>query len=508
MPSGEKTAAGKILHNSIWYGLETVLETIIFFGTSIAVARYLGPEKNGAFSFINFFVITATRTSGTGVASATRKFMAEYLVIDRPGAARGVYNVAYLYQLIGALIIALGGLVMVFFFGEPQYRLMSSILLVAVIPGVMSWVPAEANNAFEDMYPNTISAFGYLVCYFIVIVLTIVFHWDLVGIACATLIGRTAEVVLRTIPLHKRFRQFPLEPATDEIKARIRRYCTQGIGVQILTSIVYDRSEFFFLKYFSGDAAVGFYSVSAGLVDRLLLIPRTFGFATGATIVVEATRDSSRMNSLIRNTCRVLLFVVFPIHLGAAAIAKVAVAVGYGSRYAPAAPVMVIAALLGMPRAFQFISENLLRAADKQKLQLNWLIVTGVINVALDYVLIRRYGAVGAAWGNGISQAFATIALWMASRSVYNIRFPFAAAVRYFGAAAVMAVVTFFVSRSVSPVPGFILGLAAGTVTYFVMLKLLRALDASDRDRLIMITKRFPARIQKPLSAAVAYIAA
>ena len=90
MADKANTAAGKILHNSFWFGLETVLETIVFLGTSIAVARYLGPEKLGEFTYINFFVTTVTRTSGTGLAGATRKYMSEFLGLGRPGTARAV----------------------------------------------------------------------------------------------------------------------------------------------------------------------------------------------------------------------------------------------------------------------------------------------------------------------------------------------------------------------------------------------------------------------------------
>lgn len=85
MADKANTAAGKILHNSFWFGLETVLETIVFLGTSIAVARYLGPEKLGEFTYINFFVTTVTRTSGTGLAGATRKYMSEFIGLNRPG---------------------------------------------------------------------------------------------------------------------------------------------------------------------------------------------------------------------------------------------------------------------------------------------------------------------------------------------------------------------------------------------------------------------------------------
>ena len=94
MSSRSTTATGKILNNSFWYGLETIIETVAFFGTSVAVARYLGPSKLGYFSYINFFVTIVTRTSGTGLASSTRKYMSEYLGLDQPGTARAVYHLA------------------------------------------------------------------------------------------------------------------------------------------------------------------------------------------------------------------------------------------------------------------------------------------------------------------------------------------------------------------------------------------------------------------------------
>src|ERR1700728_473225 len=104
MASRTKTTSGKILHNSFWFGLETVLETVVFLGTSIAVARYLGPVKLGEYTYINFFVTTVTRTSGTGLAGATRKYMSEFLGAGRPGTARAVYHLAYRYQLLASIM--------------------------------------------------------------------------------------------------------------------------------------------------------------------------------------------------------------------------------------------------------------------------------------------------------------------------------------------------------------------------------------------------------------------
>src|ERR1700712_1612371 len=212
-----ETTSGKILHNSFWYGIETVLETVVFIGTSIAVARYLGPAKLGYYSYIGFFVNVVTRTSGAGLATATRKYMSEFLALEQPGIARGVYHLAYKYQFIVALCIVTLSLGSVFLFGDPHYRLMACILIVSIIPGVMSWVPAMANQAFEDVSNNTFSAFGYLFAHLTIVILTVYRHWDLVGVASAMLIARTVEVLLRTFPINAKLRKMPLDVLPPEL---------------------------------------------------------------------------------------------------------------------------------------------------------------------------------------------------------------------------------------------------------------------------------------------------
>jgi O-antigen/teichoic acid export membrane protein len=506
MASQKKTISGKILHNSFWYGLETVLETIVFLGTSIAVARYLGPRKLGYYSYIGLFVNVVTRTSGSGLASATRKYMSEFLALDQPGTARAVYNLAYRYQFLGTLCITALSIGAVLLFGDPAFRLVSCILIAAIIPGVMSLVPAQANQAFEDVSNNTFSAFGYLVSYAIVIVLTVHFRWDLVGVASAMLVARSVEVVLRTIPLRARLRKMPLTTLPAEVVARIRRFCIQSVGIQLLMSVVWDRSEIWFLRYFSGLEQISFYSISFTLVNNLLVIPRTFGSATGISLMVESTRDPSRVDSIVKNACRYLLFVALPVHLGAAAIARSAVGFAYDARYVPVIPVIMIASILSLPRAFQEISEVLMRTADRQNELLVWLSVTGVVNIVLDFFLIRRYGAVGAAWGNGLSQGFGIMLVWRQARRFYNFSFPIGSALRLLSAASIMAVIAFFICRAVPGLLGLIAAVAAAAPIYLMLVKLFRGLDPSDRQRLKPLGNRLPGSMRRIYLATVDFI--
>jgi O-antigen/teichoic acid export membrane protein len=526
MADKPKTASAKILHNSFWLALEQVLETVVFFGTSIMVARAFGPDKLGYFSYISFFVGIVTRTSGSGLASATRKYMSEFLALDRLGTANAVFNLAFRYQLLASVAIAGVSIAGVLLFGEHGYRIMAVILLASLVPGVMSCVAAQANQAFEDSFDNTISALGYIFSYALVLVLTVYFHWDLIGVASAMLVGRTVEFVWRTIPLRRRLRKFPLDRLDREIVVRIRRFCLESIGIQLVMSVVWDRSEFIFLRYFApwvmengvlrqNITQLGFYSVSFGLANNLLVIPRTFSGATGMTLMVEATRDPGRIDSIVKNACRYLLLIVLPVHLGAAAIAAQALAFAYGTKYVGAGPVMVVASILAIPRAFGEISQILLTVAERQKLILIWLSVTGAINIVLDWFLIRRYGAVGAAWGNGLAQCFAIFITWHLARRYYAFSFPVWNAVRLFAATVTMAALAYYalkvlpyaayLNHTLPGLEALIAAVASAGVAYLLMVKLVGGLLPSDRLRLAPIGNRLPPPIRRAYLAVLAF---
>ncbi len=507
MPAPRPSVASRILKNSAWYGLEQVLEAVIFFGTSIAVARYLGPEKLGYYQYINFFVQVVTRTSGSGLAGATRKYMVEFLAQDKPGTAHAVYKLAYRFQVAGALLITALGLGAVAWLGQPGYRLMASLLILSIVPGILSWIPAMANLAFEDLSRNTLSALAYIFSYTTTLILTLHFHWGLVGIASALLLGRTVEVLLRTGPLHRRLAALPLDTLDSDVKLRIRRFCLEALGLQLLMSVVWDRSEMIFLKHFSGLEQIAFYSVSYSLTNNLLLAPRTFGGATSVSLMAEASRTPpGRVDSIVKNASRYLLLVSLPIHVGAAAIAGLAVTFTYGAKYAAAVPVLVIASLLAIPRAFQELPETLLRAADRQKQLLVWYSITGVLNIALDFLFIPRLGAVGAAWGNGLAQAAGVVFIWFQARRLYTFSLPPRALLRLGLSACIMGFTAYCITRAMPNVAGLVLAVAAGAAVYMLAVKSLHGLEASDRQRLAPIGNRFPGPVRRAYLATLTFL--
>jgi O-antigen/teichoic acid export membrane protein len=260
-----------------------------------------------------------------------------------------------------------------------------------------------------------------------------------------------------------------------------------------------------FLKAFSGLEQIAFYSISFGLASNLLLIPRTFGSATGMSLMVESARDPGRVDSIMRNSCRYLLLVAFPVHLGAAAITAEAIRVTYGVKYIGAIPVLIVASILSIPRAFTEMPDVLLRAADRQK-QLFWVIaITGVVNIALDAALIPHFGAVGAAWANGLAQTFGIAGMWQAARRSYRFAFPVQSAVRLGLAGSIMAAIAYLAGRMLHGVPGLIVAIVIAAPIYIVLVRLFHGMEPSDRQRLASIGDRLPRPARKGFASLIAF---
>ena len=110
-----------------------------------------------------------------------------------------------------------------------SHRLTGILLALSILPSMISWLPAQANMAFEDVSKNAVSGIAYVVSYAITIFATLYYHWDLPGLAGAMLIGRAVEAAIRVGPLQRRMKELPNQPLPDELRARIRRFCLQAL---------------------------------------------------------------------------------------------------------------------------------------------------------------------------------------------------------------------------------------------------------------------------------------
>lgn len=112
----------RIWKNTLWVGLDQIVNLAGGIVGSILVARALGPVKLGYYSYV-FWIISVTLTVGHfGVPRATRKYVAEFMARKEMALAKRVFRMTFHFQVASALILTTGGLAIVAFACRPSTR--------------------------------------------------------------------------------------------------------------------------------------------------------------------------------------------------------------------------------------------------------------------------------------------------------------------------------------------------------------------------------------------------
>jgi O-antigen/teichoic acid export membrane protein len=258
------------------------------------------------------------------------------------------------------------------------------------------------------------------------------------------------------------------------------------------------------LKNFCPDIRqVAFYSVAFNLTERLLVFSQVFGTATEATVMAQYGRDSSRTGDLIGTSMRYLALISFPIHFGLAAIAGPVMWLIYGQKYSGAVPALVVAACLGIPKAFLLPVQALLSSWERQDLIIRWGLVSGALNLALDFALIPHHGAIGAALANGTAQTFSVLMLWVTAIRMLKVRisiFPLAKIVLI---SAVMAITVHLVTTRIPLLFAVLMAVILGPAVYLVLLRVTFALNTSDRGRMLYLKRHVPSSVGRIFEASL-----
>lgn len=496
-----------IAKNSFWYGIETLTNLLLSFFTSIAVARAFGPERLGYFLYMWWIAGVAGMVGSLGIPAATRKYMSEYFGRGQMGIARTVFYKTLRLQTAIAAIAAIFSLVVVWFFGDHRYRLMSLFMIASIFPYLVNSVVAGANTALEDLRANVPASLVSTAIFVSAVAMSIYFGWNLLGISIGLFTMRSAELVVRLVPLIRRLNAHSPEPLDQILSKRMFLFSGQSLVLLLLGLVVWDRSEMVFLKSFCSDIRqVAFYSVAFNLTEKLLIFSQVFGTATEATVMAQYGRDSTRSGDIIGASVRYLALISFPIHLGLAAIAGPVMWIIYGYKYSGAVPALIVAACLGIPKAFLLPVQALLASWERQDLIIRWGLVAGALNIALDLALIPRYGAVGAALANGTSQTFSVLALWLSAVHLLKIRVPILPLVKIVVISAAMALFVHFTTSRVAPGPAVSLAVLVGAAIFMLLIRMTGALDPADHRRMLNLKRHIPSGFGRILEASLNWL--
>ena len=493
------STTAKVANNSMWYGLETALSILSAIASSVLVARAFGPERLAPFNYILWLTNVTGAIGMVGISSATRKFMADHFAVKDEQGAMVIFRTVMRWQAAWMGLLALVGLAAVLQWAQPGFRFVAALLVVSSWMRVMAFIPSAANMAAENMAANVPGSVAGGLLQVAGTLATVAGGWGLEGIAMAQLVGYTVELIWKLWPLARRARAARGQSLPPALRRRILTFATEGAGLILLHMVVWDRSDILMLNWLHPDPAqVSFYFLAFNLVERILLLPQTFSQAMGASAMAEYGRDARRAVSLTVTAGIYLMLISLPLLFGAAAVSG-PVWMLYGPKFQPATQVFVAMCLLAVPRAMMSPAQTLLQAAERQR-NLVWSgCAAAAVKFGLGWILIPRYGALGAALANGTAQAVAGIAAWLFVWWLFTPSpIPFWPALKILASGSLMALCAAAVAGALPPWLGAPAAIAAGVLVFAILLRFTGALGGTDRDRLLALEKLAPARLRYP----------
>jgi O-antigen/teichoic acid export membrane protein len=501
--------ARKVARNSLWSGLDMLVDLVLPPLSSIVVARAFGPAKLGSFVYVIWISTTAIALSASGLTSAARKYMADAVGQKCPQVFRALLRTCLGAELILLLVVSLLALGWIHLAMPVEERGFATLIMLSILPvGVMSMATA-VNSAVEELRPNVVASISSGILHTAGMLLAVLLGWGLVGLAATHLASRVCDCVVRWILTAARLPDYLKVMGEDPTPTGLKPRLPPGLGrkvavfvgestiLALLTLVVWNRSETIFLKRFSAIEQVAYFSVAFGLSQIPGQIVGPFSRAAGVSVYAERGRDAQAGLHVAHVYWRYMVLLVMPACLGLAAMSGPLLRVLYGARYFDAAPVLMLAAGLSMFGPLGNAPTALITAAGGQRR----LVVAGLFAAAgtliLDYILVRAYAAWGGALANGLGQLLSIFTtLWIARRYSFTISSGFV--LRVTGAALGMAALVVLAVHVLPDLVGIVIGPTLGAIAYCALLRLGRLVDEHDVERLLKAESLLPRVLRSP----------
>ena len=417
-----KSDGKTLLSNSAWSILNQGTRVITLAILTIALSRHFGPQSFGALAFGLAFVRIFAVIAAFGLDRILVRRLAEM-----PDQSAGILRLAFRLKFLLALA-SYAGLLGLAFLIDPHARL--TIAIVALAGAGLLCLPFDVFDLhFQSENKFRLSFCGRAIPILLSTAVKIaalfarapLLTFAALETAEAILVGAALWFLHR---LWKRETSFAPQSANEINWSRLL-----GEGLPLLLAslavMIYMRADILMLGKMAGYEAAGIYSAAAQVTEACALFPLAFAPALFPILVRWRKLGLRYYKQQFGRLFLGATLAGFAVSLFLTLAARPIVTLLYGPQFLPAAKVLVIHGwatifvFLGIVQSGYDITEGLTWAATQRAA------IGAVTNIALNLVLIPKYGASGAAVATLISygcSAFLLNLVRKATRPVFVLQ--------------------------------------------------------------------------------------
>jgi O-antigen/teichoic acid export membrane protein len=391
----------RYLGNTSWLLSERVFRVGLTLIISVLLARYLGPELFGQFSYAISVVALLSFLNELGLDSVLVKEL-----VDHPEQRDRIKGTAFVMKLAGTCLLCLLLVPLCLSLNnEPVFNLYITIIALGFFAQCFVVIDYEFQSRVQSKYvafsllaQSTIGATLKIAC--------ILYSAPLLYIVIVQVL-ESVVLALGLIYFHH-LRSGSLRAwSFDSAIARRLFSASWPLMLSGAAVTVYMKIDQVMIKAMLSTADVGLYGIAVRISETVYFIP---GVVAGSLFpAIIAARGSESYQKKLQNLYDLLVWMAVLIAIPTTILAPYIVIVLFGEAYAASAEVLMlhiwaaIFVFFGLARGKWIVNEGL------QRYVLFFTIAGAVINVLLNYLLIPLQGISGAAMATLFGVAVAAV---------------------------------------------------------------------------------------------------
>ena len=381
----------QLLSNTSWLFADKLLQMVIGLFIGIWVAKYLGPEQFGLYNYATSLVLMVSPLASMGIESLVVRDIAQYI-----SQKDEILGTAFFLKIVGGMITIPIVYILVYFLNprETLVYWLAVILSLGTLFQAFNVIDYWFQAQVKSKYIIFAKRFAYLIIAILRIVLIYV-RAPLIAFAIATLI----ELVLSSISV-----VIAYTTRTGSLKLwkisyfRAMQLAKEGFPLVLagFAILAYSKIDQIMLgSLLSDKTQLGFYSVAVKIAE----IPDFIPIAIAASIFPKLSQAKFDKNEYMQKMQAYFdimvwlwLFIAIPISLFSPFI----ISKLYGDSYSLASNILSVYVWGQFGTNIGVARNSFLVIESKLKYSLYLSISGAFINIAINFFLIPRYGALGA----------------------------------------------------------------------------------------------------------------
>jgi len=262
-----------------------------------------------------------------------------------------------------------------------------------------------------------------------------------------------------------------------------------------LAAWILSLSDRYVLEFFRGAQEVGIYSASYAIGEHsILLITSLFLLASGPlSIHIWEEEGEERSKIFITKLTRYFLLLCIPVVAGVSVLAEPILDIFTGQEYLVGYSILPFVAgsifFLGLSQRF-----GMGLTFYKKTGYIMWsLIISGSVNLGLNFIFIPKYGYVAAAVTTFIGYIIMLLLMIYFSRKIFVWNFPFKTLGKCSVASIMMGTGVYFLVNNLyfSTFVSLILGILAGIVIYSVLIFIFREILPEEKEEIKYFVQKY-----------------